>query len=141
MQHQEFTGIIKLITNESIIGKVLVCDDEQDGFIIEYPFVVTETQIQTPGGDMVKLDLRPWAKFSKEEMFFIDKTKTITVYESDDRLLKIYKRTLKKYLTYVEDPKQRPDTDINRLDLTEEMGFKVKVQDARNCLEKIFKDS
>ena len=141
MQHQEFTGIIKLITNESIIGKVLVCDDEQDGFIIEYPFVVTETQLQTPGGDMVKLDLRPWAKFSKEEMFFIDKTKTITVYESDDRLLKIYKRTLKKYLTYVEDPKQRPDTDINRLDLTEEMGFKVKVQDARNCLEKIFKDS
>lgn len=141
MQHQEFTGIIKLITNESIIGKVLVCDDEQDGFIIEYPFVVTETQIQTPGGDMVKLDLRPWAKFSKEEMFFIDRTKTITVYESDDRLLKIYKRTLKKYLTYVEDPKQRPDTDINRLDLTEEMGFKVKVQDARNCLEKIFKDS
>ena len=141
MQHQEFTGIIKLITNESIIGKVLVCDNEQDGFIIEYPFVVTETQIQSPGGDMVKLDLRPWAKFSKEEMFFIDRTKTITVYESDDRLLKIYKRTLKKYLTYVEDPKQRPDTDINRLDLTEEMGFKVKVQDARNCLEKIFKDS
>ena len=141
MQHQEFTGIIKLITNESIIGKVLVCDDEQDGFIIEYPFVVTETQIQTPGGDMVKLDLRPWAKFSKEEMFFIDKTKTITVYESDDRLLKIYKRTLKKYLTYVEDPNQRPDTDINRLDLTEEMVFKVKVQDARNCLEKIFNDS
>ena len=141
MQHQEFTGIIKLITNESIIGKVLVCDDEQDGFIIEYPFVVTETQLQTPGGDMVKLDLRPWAKFSKEEMFFIDRTKTITVYESDDRLLKIYKRTLTKYLTYVEDPNQRPDTDINRLDLTEEMGFKVKVQDARNCLEKIFKDS
>ena len=141
MQHQEFTGIIKLITNESIIGKVLVCDDDQDGFVIEYPFVVTETMMQTPGGDMVKLDLRPWAKFSKEEMFFIDRTKTITVYESDDRLLKIYKRTLKKYLTYVEDPKQRPDTDINRLDLTEEMGFKVKVQDARNCLEKIFKDS
>ena len=141
MQHQEFTGIIKLITNESIIGKVLVCDDEQDGFIIEYPFVVTETQLQTPGGDMVKLDLRPWAKFSKEEIFFIDRTKTITVYESDDRLLKIYKRTLEKYLTYVDDPSKRPDTDINRLDLTEEMGFKLKVQDARNCLEKIFKDS
>ena len=141
MQHQEFTGIIKLTTNESIIGKVLVCDDGQDGFIIEYPFIVTETMIQTPGGDMVKLDLRPWAKFSKDELFFIDRSKTITVYESDDRLLKIYKRTLKKYLTYVENPTQRPDTDINRLDLTEEMGFKVKVQDARNCLEKIFKDS
>ena len=59
MQHQEFTGIIKLTTNESIIGKVLVCDGEQDGFVIEYPFIVTETMIQTPGGDMVKLDLAP----------------------------------------------------------------------------------
>jgi len=97
MMHQEFTGIIKLITNESIIGKVLVCEEE-NGFVIEHPFVVTETQLQTPGGDMVKLDLRPWAKFSKEELFFIDKEKTITVYESDDRLLKIYNRTLKKYL-------------------------------------------
>ena len=83
MMHQEFTGIIKLITNESIIGKVLVCEEE-NGFVIEHPFVVTETQLQTPGGDMVKLDLRPWAKFSKEEMFFIERTKTITVYESDD---------------------------------------------------------
>ena len=141
MQHQEFTGIIKLTTNESIIGKVLVCDDGQDGFIIEYPFIVTETMIQTPGGDMVKLDLRPWAKFSKDELFFIDRSKTITVYESDDRLLKIYKRTLKKYLTYVDNPTQRPDTDINRIDLTEEMGFRSKVQDAWNCFERIFKDS
>tara|TARA_R100001463_G_scaffold89918_2_gene144659 strand:+ start:442 stop:864 length:423 start_codon:yes stop_codon:yes gene_type:complete len=140
MMHQEFTGIIKLITNESIIGKVLVCEEE-NGFVIEHPFVVTETQLQTPGGDMVKLDLRPWAKFSKEELFFIDKEKTITVYESDDRLLKIYNRTLKKYLTYVEDPSKCPDTDINRLDLTEEMGFRSNVHDARNCLEKIYKAS
>ncbi len=141
MMHQEFTGILKLITGESIIGKVLVCDGEEDGFVIEYPFTVTENFIQTPTGDMLKIDLRPWAKFSKEEMFFIERSKVLTVYESDDRLKKIYERTLKKYLTYVEDPTKRPDTDINRIDLTEEMGFKTKVEDARTDLENIFKSS
>jgi hypothetical protein len=141
MMHQEFTGILKLITGESIIGKVLVCDGEEDGFVIEYPFTVTENFIQTPTGDMIKIDLRPWAKFSKEEMFFVERAKVITVYESDDRLKNIYERTLKKYLTYVEDPTKRPDTDINRIDLTEEMGFKTKVEDARNGLEKLFKES
>ena len=141
MMHQEFTGILKLITNESIIGKILVCDGEEDGFIIEYPFTVFEQHIQGPGGDMLKIDLRPWAKFSREEMFFIERKKILTVYESDDRLNKIYERTLKKYITYLEDPKKRPDTDINRIDLTDEMGFRSKVEDARSCLEKIYKDS
>jgi len=141
MMHQEFTGILKLITGESIIGKVLVCDGEEDGFVIEYPFTVTENFIQTPTGDMIKIDLRPWAKFSKEEMFFVERSKVITVFESDDRLKNIYERTLKKYLTYVEDPTKRPDTDINKIDLTEEMGFKTKVEDARNGLEKLFKES
>ena len=74
-------------------------------------------------------------------MFFIERSKVLTVYESDDRLKKIYERTLKKYLTYVEDPTKRPDTDINRIDLTEEMGFKTKVEDARTDLENIFKSS
>ena len=132
MQHQEFTGIIKLITNESIIGKVLVCDGEQDGFVIEYPFIVTETQIQTPGGDMVKLDLRPWAKFSKEDIFFIEKEKAVTVYEADERIEKVYERTLRKYLF---------QEDTSKVDLSPEMGFKATINDARQALENIFKQS
>ncbi len=133
MTHTEFIGIIKLLTGEQIIGKIIVCDGE-DGFIIENPFTVCETIIGTPHGEMLKVDLRPWAKFAKEELLFIEKEKVITVYESDNRMSQIYKNTLKKY---VNSPKE---TD-NRVDLTEEMGFKTKVTDARSHLEKIFKDS
>jgi hypothetical protein len=129
--YSEFIGMLKLVSGEEIIGKVLVCDEE-NGFIIETPFSVEETIIETPAGEMVKIDLRPWIKFSKEEILFVEKEKTITIYEADDRIEKIYTRTLRKYFF---------QEDTSKLDLNEEMGFKTKVNDARSSLEKIFKDS
>lgn len=131
MMIQEFIGMLKLVSGEEIIGRVLVCEEE-DGFIIENPFSVEETIIETPAGEMVKIDLRPWVKFSREEILFVEKEKTITIYEADDRIEKIYNRTLRKYFF---------QEDTSKLDLNEEMGFKNKVNDARSSLEKIFKDS
>ena len=128
---QEFIGMIKLVSGEEIIGRVLVCEEE-NGFVIENPFSVEETIIETQAGEMVKIDLRPWVKFSKEEILFVEKEKTITIYEADDRIEKIYNKTLRKYFF---------QEDTSKLDLNEEMGFKNKVNDARSSLEKIFKDS
>jgi hypothetical protein len=131
---EEFPGIIKLVSGEEIIGTVLVCDQE-NGFIIQNPFSIEETIIETPAGEMVKIELRPWAKFSKEEIFFVERDKTITIYESDERLLKIYDRTLRKYFM------GETSESSNKVNLNEEMGFKFKVDDARSILEKLFKDS
>ena len=96
MMIQEFIGMLKLVSGEEIIGRVLVCEEE-NGFVIENPFSVEETIIETPAGEMVKIDLRPWVKFSREEILFVEKEKTITIYEADDRIEKIYNRTLRKY--------------------------------------------
>lgn len=131
MMIQEFIGMLKLVSGEEIIGRVLVCEEE-NGFVIENPFSVEETIIETPAGEMIKIDLRPWVKFSKEEILFVEKEKTITIYEADDRIEKIYNKTLRKYFF---------QEDTSQLDLNEEMGFKNKVNDARSSLEKIFKDS
>ena len=131
MMSQEFIGMLKLVSGEEIIGRVLVCEEE-NGFVIENPFSIEETIIETPAGEMLKIDLRPWVKFSKEEILFVEKEKTITIYEADDRIEKIYNKTLRKYLF---------QEDTSQLDLNEEMGFKNKVNDARSSLEKIFKDS
>ena len=129
--NQEFPGLIKLVTGEEIIANVLVCEQE-NGFVIQNPFYVEEEIIETPAGEMVKVDLRPWAKFSKEEIFFIEKEKVVTTYEADERILRIYDRARRKYFM---------GSNSNRVDLDEEMGFKSKVTDARQQLEKLFKDS
>ncbi len=127
-----FTGLIKLLSGEEIIGKILVCENE-NGFVIETPFTVDETIIETPVGEMVKVDLRPWAKFSNEEIFFVEKEKTVTVYEADSRIEQIYEKSLRKYLNQ--------EDSSSQVDLTEDMGFKSKVKDARIALENIFKES
>jgi len=128
---KEFPGMLKLVSGEEIIGNVLVCEQE-DGYVVQNPFSVEEHIIETPVGEMVKVELRPWAKFSKEEIFFVEKEKTITVYEADERILKIYDRTLRKYFL---------GETGNQVSLDEEMGFRTKITDARESLEKLFKDS
>jgi hypothetical protein len=127
--NSEFLGLIKLISGEEIIGNIIVCEQE-NGFVIENPFVVDEEIIETPKGEMLKVDLRPWIKFSQEDIVFVEKEKTITVYEADQRIVSIYNRTVKKYFNL---------GDTSKVKLDEEMGFKSKVDDARKLLENIYK--
>lgn len=125
----EFYGILKLVDGTELIGNILPCDDK-DGFIIENPFEVTVEPINTPAGEMYKVDLRPWIKFSKEDIFFIETNKVFTVAEADDKILRLYRGTVKKYLN---------QTDDNRVSLDKEMGFKNKIDVARELLEKSFR--
>ena len=127
--NSEFLGLIKLISGEEIIGNIIVCEQE-NGFVIENPFIVDEEIIETPKGEMLKVDLRPWIKFSQEDIVFVEKEKTITVYEADQRIVSIYNRTVKKYFNL---------EDSSKVKLDAEMGFKSKVDDARKLLENIYK--
>lgn len=125
----EFYGIIKLVDGTEMVGSVVPCD-EQDGFIIENPFEITVEPIMTPSGEMYKVDMRPWIKFSKEDIFFIEKNKVFTVGEADNKILTLYRSTLKKYLN---------KEDNNRVSLDKELGFKNKIEEARKILEKSFR--
>lgn len=128
--NSEFLGLIKLISGDEIIGNIIVCEQE-NGFVIENPFVVDEEIIETPKGEMLKVDLRPWVKFSQEDIVFIEKEKTITVYEADSRIAAIYHRTVRKYFNV--------DGGSSKVKLDAEMGFKSKVDDARKLLENIYR--
>jgi hypothetical protein len=126
----EFYGVIKLIDGTELVASVLVCEQE-DGFVVENPFEISVEPISTPAGEMYKVDMRPWIKFSKEDIFFIDKNKVFTVGEADNKILTLYRSTLKKYLN-------SEDTN-NRVSLDKELGFKNKIEEARKLLEKSFK--
>lgn len=125
----DFYGILKLVDGTELVGNVLPCDDK-DGFIIENPFEITVETVMTPAGEMYKVDLKPWIKFSKEDIFFVDKQKVFTVAEADDKILRLYRSTVKKYLN---------QSDNNRVSLDREMGFKNKIDVARELLENSFK--
>jgi len=125
----EFYGVIKLIDGTELVGNVVVCEEE-DGFVVENPFEISVEPISTPAGEMYKVDMRPWIKFSKEDIFFIDKNKVFTIGEADNKILTLYRSTLKKYLN---------EEHNNRVSLDKELGFKNKIEEARKLLEKSFK--
>jgi hypothetical protein len=125
----EFYGVIKLIDGTELVGNIVVCEQE-DGFVVENPFEISVEPISTPAGEMYKVDMRPWIKFSKEDIFFIDKNKVFTVGEADNKILTLYRSTLKKYLN---------EEHNNRVSLDKELGFKNKIEEARKLLEKSFK--
>lgn len=125
----EFYGVIKLTDGTEMVGIVVVCEEE-DGFIVENPFEISVEPVMTPAGEMYKVDMRPWIKFSKEDIFFIEKTKVFTVGEADNKILSLYRSTLKKYLNKQDD---------NRVSLDKELGFKNKIEEARKLLEESFK--
>jgi hypothetical protein len=125
----EFYGVIKLIDGTELVGNVVICEEE-DGFVVENPFEISVEPISTPAGEMYKVDMRPWIKFSKEDIFFIDKNKVFTIGEADNKILTLYRSTLKKYLN---------EEHNNRVSLDKELGFKNKIEEARKLLEKSFK--
>lgn len=125
----EFYGIVKLTDGTEIVANVLACED-QDGFIVENPFEISVELITTPSGEMYKVDMRPWIKFAKEDIFFIERCKVFTVGEADNKILHLYRSTLKKFLN---------KESNNRVSLDKELGFKNKIEEARMILERSFK--
>ena len=129
---QEFTGMVKLIGGEELIGKILVREQE-GGFVVDSPFLVKSHVINTPQGDMFKVDLIPWMKFSKDEVCFLNNDKVYAVSECEDRIRRLYNSTLKKYYNATGSNK------TNQVNLDKEDGNLGNVEDARDNLEKIFK--
>ena len=126
----EFFGVIKLKDGTEIIGKVLVCDD-QDGFIIEDPFEITLESINVNSTEMFKVDLKPWVKFSEQCIYFIDKSSVFTVAKADPKIRGLYNNVLRKHY--------HPEASSNKVSLDAELGFKNNVTEARELLEKSFK--
>ncbi len=130
-QSREYTGIIKLIHGEELVGKVLDTDTD-DFFVVDSPFLLRSTVINTSQGEMFKVDLVPWLKFAKDEVAFIERSKAYVVTEADDRIRKLYNTTLRRYYLGA-------DSVSNKVNLTKEEGRVGSVKEIRSVLEDLYK--
>ena len=130
-QSREYTGIIKLIHGEELVGKVLDTDTD-DFFVVDSPFLLRSTVINTSQGEMFKVDLVPWLKFAKDEVAFIERSKAYLVTESDDRIRKLYNTTLRRYYLGA-------DSVSNKVNLTKQEGRVGSVKEIRSVLEDLYK--
>jgi hypothetical protein len=126
----DFYASIKLKTGEEIFARVLPCDEEHKiTLIITNPMIVTH--VSGRNGSM-GYKVEPWMKTTTEDMFAIKMDDVVTMSETSDiEMIMLHQ----SFVQRIEDIKnQRPN-------ISRKMGYLANVNDAKELLEKIFKNS
>ena len=126
----DFYASIKLKTGEEIFARVLPCDEENKiTLIVTNPIMIISVRGR---GDSSGYKIEPWMKTTTEDMFVIKMDDIITMSETSDiEMIMIHQ----SFVQRIDDMKnQRPN-------ISRKMGYLANVNDAKELLEKIFKNS
>jgi len=126
---EDFYCTVKLKTGEEIFAKVAASEeDDRTLLIVSNPITVDE--IKGKSG-VIGYKLEPWLKTSKEDMFIIDLKDVLTLSESSDIEM------IMMYQTYV---RQSLKNSTKESKINRRMGYLANVNDAKEILEKIYKN-
>ena len=127
----DFYATVKLKTGEEIFAKVAASEeDERTLLIVTNPIIVSE--VKGKSGSVVGYKVEPWLKTTTEDMFIINMDDILTISESNDiEMISIYQ-------TYVRDSFK---TKAKESKISRKMGYLSNVNDAKEILEKLFKNS
>ena len=124
----DFYGTIKYKNGEEIFAKVAASEEEERTMLILHnPILITE--IKGKRG-VVGYKVEPWLKTTKEDMFIINMSDVLTLYESCDvEMIMMHQR-------YLRDSQYDEE---NRSKINRKMGYIGNVHDAKELLEKLYK--
>ena len=125
----DFYATIKLNSGEEIFAKVAASEEkDRTMLIVHHPIMIGELKGKH---GVVGYKVEPWLKTSKEDMFIINLDNVLTLSESNDvEMIIMYQR----YLRDSEDDRT-PESKISK-----KMGYVANVKDAKEILEKIYKN-
>ena len=129
MIEEDFYATVKLKTGEEIFCKVAASEEEdRTMLIVSNPIIVSE--IKSRSG-IVGYKLEPWLKTTTEDMFILNIEDVLTLSESSDIEM------IMMYQSYI----RQSTTDGNQSKLSRKMGYLANVNDAKEILEKLYKNS
>lgn len=128
MIEDDFYATVKLKSGEEIFCKVAASEeDDRTILIISNPIIVSQIKSRT---GIVGYKLEPWLKTTTEDMFLINLEDVLTLSESSDiEMIMIYQ-------SYVRFGSKDSKTKIDK-----KMGYIANVNDAKEILEKLYKNS
>ena len=127
---EDFYATIKLNSGEEIFAKVAASEEEDRTIlIVTNPVIVNEIKSRI---GVVGYKIEPWLKTTKDDMFMLRLDDVLTLSESSDIEM------IMMYQSFVRDSHS---DKIGQPKLSKKMGFISTVNDAKEILEKIFKDS
>jgi hypothetical protein len=127
---EDFYATIKLNTGEEIFAKVAASEEEdRTVLIVSNPIIVCELKAKN---GVFGYKLEPWLKTTTEDMFIINLNNVVTLSESFDiEMITMYQRYLREY------SKEKN----NQAKISRRMGYISSVNDAKEILEKLYKNS
>ena len=129
MIEDDFYCTLKLKTGEEIFAKV-AASEEEDRTILIVSNPITIAEIKGRMGT-VGYKLEPWLKTTTEDMFILNIEDVLTMTESSDiEMIMMYQNYIRQ------STKEGNQSKINR-----KMGYLANVNDAKEILEKLYKNS
>ena len=127
----DFYATLKLNSGEEIFARVAASEDEgRTLLVVHHPITINGIKGRT---GLVGYKVEPWLKTTHEDMFIINMDKVITISESSDvEMIMMYQ----DYVRSADDKNPTNQSKINR-----RMGYLGSVNDTKELLEKIFKNS
>jgi hypothetical protein len=125
MIEDDFYATVKLKTGEEIFCKVAA--SEEDDRTMSNPIIVSEIKGRS---GVVGYKLEPWLKTTTEDMFILNLEDVLTLSESSDIEM------IMMYQSYVRSGSKDSKTKIDK-----KMGYIANVNDAKEILEKLYKNS
>ena len=130
MIEDDFYATLKLKTGEEIFAKVAASEeDDRTMLLVSNPVVVNEIKSRM---GVVGYKVEPWLKTTTEDMFILNISDVLTMSESSDIEM------IMMYQDYVRSSNSDED---NNTQLNRRMGRIGNVRDAKEILEKIFKNT
>ena len=129
MIEDDFYATVKLKTGEEIFCKVAATEEEDRTLLlVTNPIIVTEIKGRSGA---VGYKLEPWLKTTTEDMFIINIEDILTMSESSDiEMIMMYQNYIRQYTK-----------DGNQSKINRRMGYLANVNDAKEILEKLYKNS
>ena len=130
MIEDDFYATLKLKSGEEIFAKVAATEeDDRTMLLVSNPVVVNEIKSRM---GVVGYKVEPWLKTTTEDMFILNISDVLTMSESSDIEM------IMMYQDYVRSSNSDED---NNTQLNRRMGRIGNVRDAKEILEKIFKNT
>jgi hypothetical protein len=130
MTEDDFYATVKLKTGEEIFCKLAASEEEDKTLlIISNPIVVSEIKNRT---GLVGYKIEPWLKTTTDDMFILNIDDVLTLSESSDIEM------IMMYQSYIRQSNKEKDSQAK---LNRRMGYISNVNDAKEILEKLYKNS
>jgi hypothetical protein len=130
MIEEDFYATVKLKTGEEIFAKVAASEeDDRTMLIVSNPIIMTEVKGKR---GLLGYKLEPWLKTTTEDMFILNLEDVLTLSESSDIQM------IMMYQSYVRQSYKKKN---NESKISREMGYISNVNDAKDILEKLYRNS